>query len=193
MLIILKNEWKQFSRGTCYKKVCLIAFVVMLMTFALSACSVSDDEEDLGAEGEGEGEGECEGEICGDECVNTQTNSEHCGGCNNACPDGTTCEEGKCMCSGGLTYCDGVIDEELADDLYENNDTCGTTRTRLRGCDICLLDSFYRDITLSTIRKALTKWRGLSYTWCPGTELNCRHEDFQSPALPTELPGHSDR
>ena len=25
--------------------------------------------------------------------------------------------------------------------------------------------------------------------WCPGTELNCRHADFQSAALPTELPG----
>jgi hypothetical protein len=24
--------------------------------------------------------------------------------------------------------------------------------------------------------------------WCSGTELNCRHGDFQSPALPTELP-----
>ena len=23
----------------------------------------------------------------------------------------------------------------------------------------------------------------------PGTESNCRHEDFQSSALPTELPG----
>jgi hypothetical protein len=28
---------------------------------------------------------------------------------------------------------------------------------------------------------------GLS--WCPGTELNRRHRDFQSRALPTELPG----
>src|SRR5262245_6296273 len=26
--------------------------------------------------------------------------------------------------------------------------------------------------------------------WCPGTELNRRHRDFQSLALPTELPGH---
>ena len=25
--------------------------------------------------------------------------------------------------------------------------------------------------------------------WCPGAELNHRHEDFQSSALPTELPG----
>src|SRR5436309_12987710 len=28
------------------------------------------------------------------------------------------------------------------------------------------------------------------WIWCPGTELNRRHEDFQSSALPTELPGH---
>src|SRR5204862_896689 len=27
--------------------------------------------------------------------------------------------------------------------------------------------------------------------WCPGTELNCRHADFQSAALPTELPGRA--
>ena len=32
-------------------------------------------------------------------------------------------------------------------------------------------------------RKQLPKW------W-PGTESNRRHEDFQSSALPTELPGH---
>ena len=25
---------------------------------------------------------------------------------------------------------------------------------------------------------------------CPGAESNHRHEDLQSPALPTELPGH---
>ncbi len=29
--------------------------------------------------------------------------------------------------------------------------------------------------------------------WCPGTELNRRHEDFQSSALPTELPGRVHR
>ena len=34
---------------------------------------------------------------------------------------------------------------------------------------------------------------GDCYFWWPGTELNCRHEDFQSPALPTELPGRVKR
>ena len=27
--------------------------------------------------------------------------------------------------------------------------------------------------------------------WCPETDLNRRHADFQSAALPTELSGHS--
>ena len=27
--------------------------------------------------------------------------------------------------------------------------------------------------------------------WCPGTESNRRHRDFQSRALPTELPGQA--
>ncbi len=27
--------------------------------------------------------------------------------------------------------------------------------------------------------------------WCPGSELNQGHGDFQSPALPTELPGQT--
>ena len=34
---------------------------------------------------------------------------------------------------------------------------------------------------------------GASDFWCPGTESNCRHEDFQSSALPTELPGRNRR
>lgn len=31
------------------------------------------------------------------------------------------------------------------------------------------------------------------FIWWPGTESNCRHGDFQSPALPTELPGLKNR
>jgi hypothetical protein len=32
---------------------------------------------------------------------------------------------------------------------------------------------------------------GRTELWCPGAELNHRHTDFQSVALPTELPGRS--
>ena len=30
-----------------------------------------------------------------------------------------------------------------------------------------------------------------SGAWWAGAELNCRHRDFQSRALPTELPAHA--
>ena len=35
-----------------------------------------------------------------------------------------------------------------------------------------------------------TSDEGLGIEWCRGTELNRRHRDFQSRALPTELPRH---
>src|SRR5690606_8104276 len=38
-------------------------------------------------------------------------------------------------------------------------------------------------------KKACTD-AGLFNQWWPGRESNPRHGDFQSPALPTELPGH---
>ena len=35
-------------------------------------------------------------------------------------------------------------------------------------------------------------WGYWRQCWWPGAELNCRHADFQSAALPTELPGHGE-
>ena len=50
---------------------------------------------------------------------------------------------------------------------------------------ICLFDIF---IYLGT-KKSRTS-REFFKLWWPRTGLNRRHEDFQSSALPTELPGH---
>ena len=40
------------------------------------------------------------------------------------------------------------------------------------------------------VKKAPHRCEAIIYWW-PGTESNCRHADFQSAALPTELPGRT--
>ena len=34
---------------------------------------------------------------CGDDCIFTKSNNEHCGKCGNKCPEGKLCKEGKCV------------------------------------------------------------------------------------------------
>src|SRR5262249_10319151 len=41
--------------------------------------------------------------------------------------------------------------------------------------------------------KRLNDFRPILIWWCPGAESNHRHRDFQSRALPTELPGRTPR
>lgn len=42
---------------------------------------------------------------------------------------------------------------------------------------------------LETFRQGGRTWEGSE--WCPGADSNHRHHNFQSCALPTELPGHT--
>ena len=42
-------------------------------------------------------------------------------------------------------------------------------------------------------RSRFSRFRRLERGWCPGEESNHRHRDFQSRALPTELPGQDAR
>ncbi len=77
------------------------------------------------------------GEQCGDECVDTQSNTSHCGGCGNACDAGAPCVQGKCeaqvsdcrqeACQ-GFFYCDLSNGECLEgcdrDAQCQDNATC---------------------------------------------------------------------
>ena len=51
------------------------------------------------------------------------------------------------------------------------------------------------DDTPDTIGKARKPcgFRAFLQLWWPGSESNQRHADFQSAALPTELPGHEEQ
>jgi sulfatase modifying factor 1 len=58
--------------------------------------------------------------ACGDECVNLSSDSQHCGECTNACPSGSSCRAGECVCDPGYDLCDGSCV-----DLALNSKHCG--------------------------------------------------------------------
>ncbi len=62
---------------------------------------------------------------CGNLCVDTMQDDDHCGGCNKPCDtgDGERCESGLCSCPSGLTRCNDVCREASWYD--DNPNHCG--------------------------------------------------------------------
>lgn len=57
-------------------------------------------------------------QLCGQACVNLQTDLDHCGGCGQACATDDVCDAGTCAseCSEGRTRC-GQVCADLSSDL----------------------------------------------------------------------------
>ncbi|MBO6935654.1 MAG: hypothetical protein JJ863_11790 [Deltaproteobacteria bacterium] len=89
---------------------------------------------------------------CGDGCTRLAGDSDHCGSCGNACPDGFSCAVGRCDCEQPLKSCDG----ECTDPSTDINN-CGMCGNVCRDGDICLDGACVVDCTAPEQR-------------CPGTD-----------------------
>ncbi len=65
---------------------------------------------------------------CGGQCVNTQSDEDHCGMCGIKCNPGYACESGKCqlVCGGGESACNNQYCADLSNDV-NNCNACGMT------------------------------------------------------------------
>ncbi len=63
--------------------------------------------------------------FCGGNCIDAQSNHDHCGSCDNACPAAATCDQGKCLCpkDSGAIACGGECLDPLVND--KNCGGCG--------------------------------------------------------------------
>ena len=53
-------------------------------------------------------------ELCGDACVDTDTDPANCGECGNVCPGGGECNAGICECPAGQKNCNGTCIDQAA-------------------------------------------------------------------------------
>jgi hypothetical protein len=71
--------------------------------------------------------------VCDGVCRATQTDANHCGGCNVQCAVGATCSNGQCACNqAGFIPCDGVC---IDGTTTENCAACGLACRAGEACD----------------------------------------------------------
>jgi Putative metal-binding motif len=71
--------------------------------------------------------------TCGSECVDKNTDTDHCGACFHACPTVATCVGGTCDCPGSQTACGSICVDTQTDEL--NCGGCGQPCPAGATCD----------------------------------------------------------
>jgi hypothetical protein len=79
--------------------------------------------------------------MCGATCANTNSNFNHCGGCDKACANGQVCDSGKCSssCSAGTMLCGSSCATVATDPAHCGNCTtmCRSDQTCTGGACVC--------------------------------------------------------
>jgi len=73
---------------------------------------------------------------CGGSCVDLQTDEDNCGSCNHACPAGSTCQGGACVCGTGLTVC-SLDSFSPTSKTAPKNFICANLQTDEANCGTC--------------------------------------------------------
>lgn len=125
----------------------------------------------------------CAGTVCGGTCVDTTSNSGHCGGCGTVCTGGSTCVNGGCRCGAfqhrddtGACTCVGTScpHPEFGDDVREfccpdfvcdpDTDQCRACSPRYGTCGYTLPGGFGQDPALCCGDQQCLN--GVCYTKC---------------------------
>lgn len=78
--------------------------------------------------------------MCAGRCVDTQTDSAHCGACAMACPMGNVCVAGACRCPGAQLSCGGscVDAQNNVNHCGACNNACSPGQNCVNGSCVCM-------------------------------------------------------
>ena len=77
--------------------------------------------------------------MCGGAtCIDLQSDTLHCGSCNQACSGAENCENGACFCPAGAAVCGGVCT-----DISTNVANCGHCGAQCPAGDTCGLTELF--------------------------------------------------
>ncbi|HEY1958873.1 MAG TPA: hypothetical protein VGH28_24845 [Polyangiaceae bacterium] len=111
--------------------------LLLLLCVVVWACANSGDNPADGGTPDAKAIGPCgpgTAVMCGDTCVDTQSNFQNCGSCGNACPNDQVCSHGACavVCGGGTARCGNDCV-----DLNSDVNNCGSCAKPCPSGNVC--------------------------------------------------------
>ncbi|MCB9645928.1 MAG: hypothetical protein H6730_04920 [Deltaproteobacteria bacterium] len=117
--------------------------MALLALTLVTACSGEEGPVASTPDAGGTSAGFCEPplQLCGDRCVSTQNDPNHCGACFNTCPASSFCDRSSCatICSPGLAECGAACADLMTDRAHcgECNHACPGDRMCIDGDCVC--------------------------------------------------------
>ncbi|HEY6724232.1 MAG TPA: hypothetical protein VI197_09365, partial [Polyangiaceae bacterium] len=92
--------------------------------------------------------------ACGNECVDLDSSTKHCGTCDMACQGGFPCTDGECRCPDGETLCDGVCVNTESEPAHCG--ACGSACPEGESCIIGQCGGAVGDACTNTLAHAIS-------------------------------------
>jgi hypothetical protein len=129
--------------------------------------------------------------MCGTQCIDTQTNSAHCGGCDQSCGVmGTTCVNGTCQCPAPKSVCNNACVDTTID--QSNCGFCGhTCQGNPCTMGLCQASSIAQVTTSNAQIAAIAVDSTMVYWTQTGSAAGAYGKPFAGAAPPTRLFGSS--
>lgn len=104
--------------------------------------------------------------TCEDQCIDTSSDSEHCGACGNLCPITEVCIDSRCQCPLGWDICEDACTDTSSDKRH-----CGQCGASCQPGEMCSNGMCHDNLTVQITRRCARKSDGTVRCWGSGLHV----------------------